>query len=59
VLLVSTDLDELAAIADRTAILSGGGLTPITLENVSSDDIGLALGGLSAGSTTGLSEIDR
>jgi len=46
ILLISTDLDELAAIADRTAILTAGKLSPIQLEGIAADELGLALGGV-------------
>jgi ABC-type uncharacterized transport system ATPase subunit len=49
VLLISTDLDELAAIADRNSIMSAGRLTPIQLEGIATDELGLALGGVATG----------
>ena len=53
IVVISTDLDELAAIADRSAILSSGVLTPFKAEETSSADIGLLLGGIA---TTHLAE---
>ena len=44
IVLISTDLDELAALADRQAILSGGALTEYTPDNAA--QTGLLLGGL-------------
>ncbi len=46
IILISTDLDELAAVADRTAILSGGVLTSYESNISSSEEIGLLLGGM-------------
>jgi general nucleoside transport system ATP-binding protein len=46
VVLISTDLDELAALATRTAILSAGQLTAYHKEGTSAADIGLLLGGI-------------
>jgi simple sugar transport system ATP-binding protein len=46
VVLISTDLDELAALSDCAAILSDGGLTEIDLSNVDETQIGLVLGGV-------------
>jgi simple sugar transport system ATP-binding protein len=46
VLVISTDLDELAALADRSAILAGGVLSPYNSCDVSAADIGLLLGGV-------------
>jgi simple sugar transport system ATP-binding protein len=46
VLVISTDLDELAAIADRAAILTAGKLTPVQLEGIAAGELGLALGGI-------------
>jgi len=48
ILLISTDLDELAALADRAAILSGGNLTEASLDRARLTDIGLLLGGAGA-----------
>lgn len=46
IVLISTDLDELQAMSDRTAILSRGHLTEIELKQGSASDIGLLLGGI-------------
>ncbi len=46
IVLISTDLDEIAALADRAAILSGGRLTEFQAEQADRTDIGLLLGGL-------------
>lgn len=46
VVLISTDLDELAALADRTAILSDGQLTEIDLHATDETQLGLLLGGV-------------
>lgn len=46
VLLISTDLDEVQTLADRSAILSAGRLTEVALEGASQTDIGLLLGGV-------------
>ena len=47
VVLISTDLDELAAVSDSTAILAGGVLRPFTAGSTSSSELGLLMGGLS------------
>jgi simple sugar transport system ATP-binding protein len=44
--LISTDLDEIAALADRAAILSGGHLTEFRADHSDRTQIGLLLGGL-------------
>ena len=49
---ISTDLDELAALADRSAILSGGILTPFKQSTTNSADIGLLLGGIAGAHST-------
>src|SRR5262249_12939590 len=49
VLLLSTDLDELAALADRTAILSAGRLTEVKLDQANTTELGLLLGGYGSG----------
>lgn len=46
VVLISTDLDELAALADRAAVLANGNLTPIDLRAADATQIGLLLGGV-------------
>ncbi len=46
IVLISTDLDELAALATRQAILSGGTLTPYHAEGHDPTQIGLLLGGV-------------
>ena len=46
IVLISTDLDELAALSTRQAILSGGILTPYHGESRDSTQIGLLLGGI-------------
>jgi simple sugar transport system ATP-binding protein len=46
IIFFSTDLDELAALADRTAILSAGKLTEYHAEDSHAVDIGLLLGGI-------------
>ncbi|MCW3054098.1 MAG: nucleoside transporter ATP-binding protein [Chthonomonadales bacterium] len=46
IVLISTDLDELAALADRTAILSNGQLTEIDLHADDETQLGLLLGGV-------------
>jgi ABC-type uncharacterized transport system ATPase subunit len=48
VVLISTDLDELAALSDRAAILSGGSLTAVDLRDADKTQLGLLLGGASA-----------
>jgi general nucleoside transport system ATP-binding protein len=48
VVLISTDLDEIAALADRAAILSAGTLTEYDMTQADSTQIGLLLGGLTA-----------
>ncbi len=45
IVLISTDLDELSFLSDKTAILSGGALTSYRSEDTSSTDLGLLLGG--------------
>ncbi|HLV81313.1 MAG TPA: ATP-binding cassette domain-containing protein, partial [Chthonomonadaceae bacterium] len=45
ILLVSTDLDELAALSDRAAILSGGRLFDYALDRSDQTELGLLLGG--------------
>jgi general nucleoside transport system ATP-binding protein len=46
IVLISTDLDELAALADRQAVLSGGKLAEYTKGNGDAAQIGLLLGGV-------------
>lgn len=46
VLLISTDLDEIQALSDRSAVLSAGRLAEIEFGGASQTDIGLALGGV-------------
>lgn len=46
VVLISTDLDELAAIADRQAILSQGTLTEFQATQTDASQLGLLLGGV-------------
>lgn len=48
IVLISTDLDELAALSDRAAILSAGSLTPALLDRSRAEEMGLLLGGLGA-----------
>jgi general nucleoside transport system ATP-binding protein len=48
VVLISTDLDELAAVSDTTAILAGGVLQPFTPGQTSASELGLLMGGLSS-----------
>lgn len=47
IVLISTDLDELAALADRTVILSNHQMHPIDLTQRDATQIGLLLGGAS------------
>ncbi|HZP81099.1 MAG TPA: ATP-binding cassette domain-containing protein, partial [Chthonomonadaceae bacterium] len=46
--LISTDLDEINALADRAAILSGGRLTEYQAGKTDETELGLLLGGLGA-----------
>ena len=46
VVLISTDLDELSALSDRTAILSNGRLTAVDLRAADETQLGLLLGGV-------------
>ncbi len=46
VVLITTDIDELAALSDRAAILSDGRLTAIDLRNADETQLGLLLGGV-------------
>ncbi len=46
VVVISTDLDELAAISDHTSILAGGTLLPYTAGKTRSSELGLLLGGV-------------
>ena len=46
IVLISTDLDELAALSDRQAILSGGSLSAYTGGNSDAAQLGLLLGGI-------------
>jgi general nucleoside transport system ATP-binding protein len=46
VLLISTDLDELAALSDRAAILSGGELAEYRIRASAAEEVGLMLGGV-------------
>ncbi len=46
VVVISTDLDELAALSDRTAILSDGNLTEIDLHAADETHLGLLMGGV-------------
>ena len=50
IVLISTDMDEVALLSDRAAILSGGSLTEYRLEGVQAEEIGLLLGGIATGS---------
>ena len=45
IVLISTDLDEISALADRAGILSKGSLSPYDLSSADSVQIGLLLGG--------------
>ncbi len=45
IVLISTDWDELAVLADRAAILSGGTLTAYDLNQQNNTELGLLLGG--------------
>ncbi len=49
IVLISTDLDELAALSDRAAILSNGNLTEIDLQVADETQLGLLLGGVPEG----------
>ncbi len=49
IVLISTDLDEIAALADRAAILTGGRLTEYDVQASDSAQIGLLLGGVTTG----------
>ncbi|HZT43143.1 MAG TPA: ABC transporter ATP-binding protein [Chthonomonadaceae bacterium] len=46
IVLISTDLDELAALSDRASILSGGHLSDYSLGQPDQTELGLLLGGL-------------
>jgi len=46
IVLISTDLDELAALADRAAIFSSGSLAETRLDRARLTEIGLLLGGV-------------
>jgi simple sugar transport system ATP-binding protein len=46
IVLISTDLDEIAALADRAGILSGGILTEYDVSQIDTTQIGLLLGGV-------------
>ena len=46
IVLISTDLDELAALSDRAAILSNGELSSVNLRDADETQIGLLLGGV-------------
>lgn len=48
VVLISTDLDEIMALADRAAILAGGQLTALSMQAARTADIGLLMGGMRA-----------
>lgn len=50
IVLISTDLDELAALSTRQAILSGGVLTPFHNTAQDTTQIGLLLGGIASAS---------
>ena len=45
IVLISTDLDEIAALADRAAILFAGRLTEADLDTARAEEVGLLLGG--------------
>ena len=46
IILISTDLDEIFALANRAGILSQGRLAPLDLQAGNSAEIGLLLGGV-------------
>lgn len=46
IVFISTDFDEIRALADRTAILSGGRLTEFEIAKTDDAELGLLLGGL-------------
>jgi simple sugar transport system ATP-binding protein len=48
VLLISTDLDEIAELSDRAAILSAGTMTEYAPGDARREDVGLLLGGIGA-----------
>jgi simple sugar transport system ATP-binding protein len=53
IVLISTDLDELAALADRAAILAGGRLTEYAIDRGDATELGMLLGGLSVAENGG------
>ena len=53
IVLISTDLDEIAALADRTAILSGGSLTEIAPGDRDPVQLGMLLGGAGSNAESG------
>ena len=57
IVLISTDLDELALLSTRQAILSGGVLTPFTGAMQNTTQIGLLLGGIQEPAT--VSDMDE
>ncbi len=57
IVLISTDLDELAALADRTSILSAGRLTETRLTGARSEELGLLLGGIAGPVAPAASEV--
>jgi simple sugar transport system ATP-binding protein len=57
VLVISQDLDELAEIADRIAVMFHGSLSePIMAADATREKLGLLMGGASAGEAAGLKE---
>lgn len=56
IVLISTDLDELAALSTRQAILSGGVLTPFHNKAQDTTQLGLLLGGITNASQSSLSQ---
>ena len=52
IVLITTDLDELAALSDTAAIVSGGRLSELDMSQASAEDLGLLLGGLGPDSDT-------
>ena len=53
IVLISTDLDEIAALADQSAILAGGSLTEIALEDRDPVQLGALLGGVASHTVSG------
>ncbi len=50
IVLISTDMDEIAALSDRAVIISSGKLTPYVLDSRDTAQLGLLLGGFPANS---------